>query len=269
MAIDETLNIDTPENVRFDYDIAGMGSRFIAALIDTTIIVILQVVANLLVILVLTYSSAASFVENLRSLESWVIALVGLISFLFLWGYYIFFEMLWNGQTPGKKLINLRVIRGDGTPITLAESIIRNLVRLVDFLPAFYGIGTVAVFINRQSRRLGDLAAGTLVIREKNQQISLQSLAALQPASQSRPASDAEQPQRTYPVERLDYHDIQMIESFILRQNELVYQGDLSQRLLKHMLAKMDLEDAAGSAASPAAALRQILGEYNQFRQEK
>ncbi|MEK7327557.1 MAG: RDD family protein, partial [Chloroflexota bacterium] len=98
---------------------------------------------------------------------AWLVAIFGLISFAFFWGYYILFEMLWNGQSPGKRWVGLRVIRTDGTPITLTESIIRNLVRLVDFLPAYYGVGVVTMFINEQSRRLGDLAAGTLVVHDR------------------------------------------------------------------------------------------------------
>src|SRR5215510_11634669 len=98
-----------------------------------------------------------------------------LASFVLFWGYYIFFEMLWNGQTPGKRWVGLRVIRTDGTPITLSESFIRNLTRLVDFLPAAYGIGIISMFLDKQSRRLGDLAAGTLVVHDRAP-ISIQSL---------------------------------------------------------------------------------------------
>lgn len=268
MPLDETLNIDTPENVTFDYDIAGIGSRFIAALIDTAIIVALQIVTNLLVLLVISRSGGGEM-NNLGSIAAWVIALVGLISFLFLWGYYIFFEMLWNGQTPGKKAVHLRVIRTDGTPITLTESMIRNLVRLVDFLPAFYGIGTVAIFINRQTRRLGDLAAGTLVVREKNQQITLKDLAALQHATGSRVSSAAlnDMPPREYPVERLDYQDIQMIESFLQRQSELVNQGVLARQLLRRLLTKMTVPDLPDGTLNDAATLKKILSEYRQLHQ--
>ena len=169
-APDEFLNIDTPENVVFGYEVVGIGSRFLAALIDTLIIGFLLIATNAILILVFV----GGF-NNLSSASSIVIALISLISFAFFWGYYIFFEMTWNGSSPGKRQVGIRVIRADGTPITLAESVIRNLVRLIDFLPGAYGLGLVTMFIDGKARRLGDLAANTLVVREQTA-VSLESL---------------------------------------------------------------------------------------------
>src|SRR5262249_33255826 len=128
---------------------------------------------------------------------AWLLAVFGLVAFAFLWGYYIFFEMAWNGQSPGKRWVGLRVMRLDGTPLTLSESIIRNLVRLVDFLPAYYGVGVVAMFISSQSRRLGDLAAGTVVVHDRAA-VTLASLAA---SAQVTPAAGPVV--ASLPVERL------------------------------------------------------------------
>src|SRR5258706_4883149 len=167
---DDMLSIDTPENVVFGYSVAGIGSRFLAALVDTTVIVLLQLI-------VIGTSAFALNVANLTdSLGGWFSAIFGLVAFLLFWGYYIFFEMLWNGQSPGKRWAGLRVIRMDGTPVTLAESIIRNLVRLIDFMPFGYGVGVVTLFINDQAPRPGELAAGSLVIHDGGQ-ISIQSIA--------------------------------------------------------------------------------------------
>ena len=177
-ALDDYLHIDTPENVAFGYEVAGIGSRFLAALVDTLLIVILQVIVN--VTLLLLVAAFLDFrLDDLNGLPSgwaWVAAAFGLVAFAFLWGYYIFFELLWNGQSPGKRMVGLRVLRANGAPITLAESLIRNLVRLIDFLPMYYGVGVVTMFIDSKSRRLGDLAAGTLVVRERAR-ITLESLA--------------------------------------------------------------------------------------------
>lgn len=271
MPIEETLNIDTPENVSFDYEIAGIGSRFTAAFIDTFIIVALQVLTYLVILFVVMRTNSAVTVENVGTFGAWAIALIGLIAFLLLWGYYIFFEMLWNGQTPGKRIINLRVIRTDGTSITLTESVIRNLVRLADFLPAFYGIGTVAIFINRQTRRLGDLAAGTLVVREKTQQVTLTDLAALHKAAQPQtPSRDLDEPfQTTYPVNQLNYQDAQMIESFFQRQKELTNRGALAGQLLKRLLAKMGVTVENDGTMTDAEQLKKILSEYRQIHNEK
>jgi hypothetical protein len=92
-----------------------------------------------------------------------------LIFFVVFWGYFMLFETLWSGQTPGKRAGRLRVIRRDGQPVGASEVLIRNLVRIVDFLPGFYGIGLVVMFIDKEARRLGDMAAGTIVVREGEQ----------------------------------------------------------------------------------------------------
>ncbi|MBC7287208.1 MAG: RDD family protein, partial [Armatimonadetes bacterium] len=85
-------------------------------------------------------------------------------TFVFL-GYFIIFEMLWNGQSPGKRAARIRVIRDDGTPITFVESAIRNLLRIVDFLPFYYGVGLLSILLSRRNKRLGDFAAGTVVVK--------------------------------------------------------------------------------------------------------
>jgi uncharacterized RDD family membrane protein YckC len=272
---DETLNIQTPENVTFGYDIAGIGTRFLSALIDTVLITVLQVIVSLLLVLILRLSNAISADSGtgLPDLGAWVIAALGLVSFLFLWGYYIFFELLWNGATPGKRALGLRVIRVDGTPITITESVIRNLVRLVDFLPAYYGIGVIVIFVNRQTRRLGDLAAGTVVVREAGLAAQKKKLADLEKAlvqPQARPAVDpvplldpADAVATPYPVERLAYADVQIIESFFVRRKELTNPGPLAAQLAARLWAKMQL-DSATLPNGPAAetALETILTEY-------
>ena len=144
---EETLDIQTPENVAFGYQVAGIGSRYLATLADTAIIVLVEVVVFVVFLVII-----AALEESAGQLASWVYALLGILIALFNWGYYVFFEMLWNGQTPGKRWAGLRVIRRDGTPITISESLIRNLARLVDFLPFAYGVGIIAMFLDKQSR---------------------------------------------------------------------------------------------------------------------
>src|SRR5512138_64035 len=168
---EETLDIQTPENVAFGYQVAGIGSRFLASLLDTLLIALLQIIVVVVATLVIN-----AVEEFTAALSTWIIAIFSLILAIFYWGYYVLFEMLWNGQSPGKRWVGLRVIRTDGTPITLSESLIRNLARLVDFFPVAYGVGIITMFIDKQSRRLGDLAAGTLVVQDRAP-ISIQSLA--------------------------------------------------------------------------------------------
>ncbi len=234
---EDYLSIDTPENVAFGYDVAGIGSRFLAALVDTLLIVVLQLVVNLtLLFLALSFFDEA--LSNDTSLFLWLGAVFGLVAFVFLWGYYILFEMLWNGQSPGKRWVGLRVIRADGTPVTLVESIIRNLVRLIDFLPAYYGVGVVAMFIDGQARRLGDLAAGTLVVRDRAV-ITLESLKSdSPPAGAVYTESDST---RALPLERLTNDDLQMVEDYLRRRATLSNRPALIERLVQALFERMDL----------------------------
>ncbi len=271
--LDETFNIDTPENVTFGYEIAGVGSRFLAALIDTTLIIIFQVLVDILIFII--FHLPSNFGLTTYSINSWVIAILGLVSLFSFGGYYVFFEMVWNGKTIGKRALKLRVIRIDGTPITISESLIRNLVRLVDFLPAFYGIGVISLFISRQTRRLGDLAAGTLVVREADQYARLKDLAALDkqlnkpvPSSANYPLDvpQGEKPgivQTTLPVQLLNNQDIQMVEMYLQRRAELTNRDALAAQLIKILWNRMKLADAPPvDKAVVEQTLARILSEY-------
>lgn len=246
-AADELLNIDTPENVVFGYEVAGIGSRFLAAIIDTFLITLLLVVTNLtLFFLVANLLSRTGLAES----ASWLAALFGLISFAFLWGYYIFFEMLWNGQSPGKRWFGLRVLRTDGTPIGLSEAIIRNLIRIVDFLPAYYGVGVITMFLNERARRLGDLAAGTLVVYDRGHV----TLASLQTQTLSlHAAPDTATPFAQLPFERLSPQQVALAESFLQRRYQLENADDIATRLAQALLLQMGA--TPGAPLTPAQAL--------------
>jgi uncharacterized RDD family membrane protein YckC len=231
---EETLDIQTPENVAFGYQVAGIGSRFLACLVDTIIVGLLQLVVLVLLALILNAFSGSTFAEQL---SAWLVAVLGLIAALFYWGYYVFFEMLWNGQSPGKRWVGLRVIRADGTPITLSESLIRNLARVVDFLPAAYGIGIVTMFIDRQSRRLGDLAAGTLVVQD-HASISLQDLSA-KGGIHLRPWAKVSV--EGFPVERLTNNDLSLIEDFLQRRDQLTHRDQLAVQILNTLYQRLGL----------------------------
>lgn len=150
--------ISTPEGVALSYELAGIGSRSLAALID-----FLVMVAAIIAILLGTLGLAliGGVFSNVA-----LIFLLTCINVLF-WGYYIFFETIWEGQSPGKRQLGLRVVKVSGTPITFLDSVVRNIVRIVDFLPSFYGLGILVMFVSPLPRRLGDFAAGTIVVREE------------------------------------------------------------------------------------------------------
>ncbi len=252
---DETLSIDTPENVVFGYRVAGIGSRFLAALVDSTLILIFQVVVNLGVFFVARFLFRLSFSGDLTGL-AWLLAIFGLVAFAFLWGYYIFFEMLWNGQSPGKRWVGLRVMRVDGTPITLTESIIRNLVRLVDFLPAYYGVGVVTMFIDSQARRLGDLAAGTVVVHDRAA-ITLESLAAVPARPAASPGTNADA--ASWPVERLTNRDVEIAEDFLRRRETLANRPALARRIAQSLLARMGADPALAEHVPGEVLIQEIL----------
>jgi uncharacterized RDD family membrane protein YckC len=146
--------IVTPEAVSLDLDTAGLGSRGIAQILDTVIQVGL-LLAFVLIVAGFGLEGAA---------QAAVLLLASLVVF---WGYYFVFEGLWNGQTPGKRAQRIRVVRVDGQPVGWTEVIVRNLLRIVDLLPAYYMVGAVSIIVTRNSQRLGDLAAGTIVVHER------------------------------------------------------------------------------------------------------
>ena len=153
----EHYRLRTPESVDIDYDLAGIGTRFLAALIDSLVI--------LGAAIVILFGGLALFAAGAQNLAAilWLT-----LYFLLIFGYYIIFETLWNGQTPGKRAMNIRVIKTSGYPIGFVEALVRNLVRIVDALPTAYLIGAVTMFISPESRRLGDYAAGTIVVKERS-----------------------------------------------------------------------------------------------------
>ncbi|MGL4651405.1 MAG: RDD family protein, partial [Caldilineaceae bacterium] len=199
----DEYTIETPENVSFGYEVAGIGSRLIGAIVDIVIVGFLLVLLNLLLFALLSWMDAADVLFfGLEGDVGWgpglVIALYAILQFGVIWGYFISFELMLNGQTPGKRRAHTRVVRLDGNPAGFLEVTVRNLVRIIDFLPAFYAIGFVTMASNTRARRLGDFAAGTLVVREERE-VTLESLLALdvKPVAPSRAAQRRAAPPAT------------------------------------------------------------------------
>jgi uncharacterized RDD family membrane protein YckC len=155
--------IRTPENIELSYALAGPGSRAAAYFLDLLIMsVISQLVVNLLVLAFATLFSALGLDSRL-----WISAIVGLFAFALYNGYFILLEWLLNGQTPGKRLLHIRVIKQGGYALRFFDTLLRNLLRVIDFLPLFYGVGLTSLLFTRDSQRLGDLVAGTLVVYQE------------------------------------------------------------------------------------------------------
>lgn len=165
-AAGEKLIIETPEQTSIEFPLAGIGSRFLAVLIDSLIQGAVAVALGL-IFLGLGFGLRSAGLSGSRALGIWILAILILVYFLLMYGYFILFEAIWNGQTPGKRLTHIRVIKDSGQPITAIDAVGRNLLRIIDQLPFAYGIGVLCAWINPQSKRLGDYVAGTVVVHEK------------------------------------------------------------------------------------------------------
>jgi len=156
--------IDTPETVQLERRLAGIGSRFIAGLLDYLLIFL--IFASLAILLLLVGINVVTGFRAAIAFGMWLIALLILILFAIHWGYFVFFEMRTNGQTPGKKYMKIRVVQVEGAGISFNSIAIRNLLRAVDIL-GFYAVAGIVMFVTSKGQRLGDLAAGTVVISEE------------------------------------------------------------------------------------------------------
>jgi uncharacterized RDD family membrane protein YckC len=162
---EETLVIETPERVPLHFALASIGNRFLACAVDHG----LQLLAIVLVALMFLWTGYfVQLGDRLSEAPKWVLAVLIILVFVLWSGYFALFEWVWNGQTPGKRMLKLRVIREDGRPVTVWEAAARNLLRLFDMMPfPFYSIGLVSVFMSSRDQRVGDFVAGTVVVRER------------------------------------------------------------------------------------------------------
>jgi hypothetical protein len=172
--------------------------------------------------------------------------------------------MAWNGQSPGKRWAGLRVIRRDGSPITLTESIIRNLIRPIDFLPLAYAVGVITMFLNRQANRLGDLAAGTLVVYAQ-EEVSLSSLKEMNRGlSVLRNMVSDEMMQ--WPVNRLTNQDVELAQDYLRRRIELKNPA-LAQTIRRALFSRMNMEPDGIGGHDDDQVIRAIIDVW-QLRQQ-
>ena len=234
--------------------LAGIGSRFIALLVDSLIwFAGFLVIAVLLAIFLKPGSLAFTGIP-----EQWGVAFVIFMIFLLFWGYFTLFEAFWNGRTPGKRIARIRVIQRSGRAIGLFESMARNLVRYVDMQPfPLYAVGVIAIFTTRRHQRLGDLAAGTLVVRDHLQEAPLwgDSGARTFTAQIFAPSAPAPEPHNTYSlsadgIARLSPADLEVLEGFFARRLDmsLPTRYALAERIASAIQAKSGLEPPAGAS---------------------
>ena len=250
----DQLSIDTPELVSLEYPVAGIGSRAIACLIDYTIQTVAWFLVLMLIALIGSMVDASSTHVSTSSpksspSEAWVMAIMFLILFAFQWGYFTLFETFWNGRTPGKRILRLRVMQQNGRSIGFLDAFTRNLLRVADIIPGFYLVGLIAVFATRQSQRLGDLVAGTIVVHEQKIETPLwdgngarhltAGLARVFPVQMARSSGIPADK-----VGRLTEADLELLENFNSRKLDLPLEtcAALAARLAQQMAAKMQTE---------------------------
>lgn len=232
--------------------LAGIGSRFIALLVDYLIWAAGFIVLFFIAIIVLPGVQAFS-----RLSGQWAIAAIIFAVFLVNWGYFTLFEAFWNGRTPGKRVVRIRVIQRSGRAIGLFESMARNLVRYIDQIPfPLHAVGVISMFATRQHQRLGDLAAGTLVVRDREEEAPLWGEtggARTFTAQVFSPAQPPPEPQALLTlspdgVARLSSADLEVLEGFFSRRLDMALptREALAQRIASAIQAKSGLEPPPG-----------------------
>jgi uncharacterized RDD family membrane protein YckC len=171
--VERNVEVDTGESVAFSYELAGLGSRFLALLIDFAIQTAITIGLFLLIFFLFThaewFAGMGKLLKNVHVYKIGSAALIGLTIFavfMLFFGYFILFEWLWNGRTPGKRVIGIRVVRDGGFPLDFIGSVIRNIVRVLESSLGFYLISGISALLSPQNKRLGDFAAGTIVVRD-------------------------------------------------------------------------------------------------------
>jgi uncharacterized RDD family membrane protein YckC len=227
--MDENIFISTPDHVSLEFEFAGPGSRFSAYLLDFVYGVLLMI-GLILLMLFTNAAGVRSLINVLRGEGSWIAswgaALLILILFAIHWGYYVFFEGLWHGSTPGKRSLGIRVIRQDGLPIGFREAALRNLLRVADMLPPpCYILGGLVAHFDRHGRRLGDMVAGTYVVVEKFARAGRSGA-----AWATRIEKGGSRQALTLPNGTLSAQQISLIEQFLARRHQLA--AERRERLL-------------------------------------
>lgn len=224
--LDGTHTVLTPEYVEFNFVLAGLMSRFLALLVDTVLSLIITYVLFIVVLIVsLLLSAGGTAVGGAgvgESLFGLGVAAQFVIWFLIDWGYMVLLETVWSGQTVGKKMMGLRVIQDTGVRVGIYQSLLRNLVRPLDKLPVFYLVGGVAALFSGTQQRIGDLLAGTIVVRERRLKI---------PAQLERPDGDTSllaDPDFRARVAKLSAEEETVLFSAALRREELGMEARLN-----------------------------------------
>lgn len=249
--IDPKFTVQTPEQIEFEYELAGLGSRLLAFLFDGMIRLLMNLILVMLFFVVLiiggiiqggassAFQKISEFFDKSSRFPLLLFAIIWFVMWLINTGYYIFFETVWSGQTPGKKLLNIRVIREGGYPVGFYEALLRNLLRIIDIIPTNYLVGALCVFISPKEKRVGDYAAGTIVIKEKVDRIPEGMF------KESKPDSDLKELRGVLPnIVNVKPEEYNMIVGFLERREEMdsSYRRHMGQVLTDSLAKKLDFK---------------------------
>jgi uncharacterized RDD family membrane protein YckC len=263
----EQLTIETPEQIALEFALAGVGSRFLALAIDTLIQLSIGIGLLLTALgavwILATRGSLRSSGGGIGSVSAglsvWVLATLVLLLFLVWYGYFAIFEIAWRGQTPGKRVIGLRVIGSSGRPMTATQAILRNLLRIVDQLPGLYAVGIISVLLTSRNQRLGDLAASTVVVHERPSE-----------GQHAVPNDDDDDDNRTHvrdrdplSASRLTDQEIAVIERFFERRDDLDL--DVRERTAQEIANRVRQRLGLAPGEHDENLLRRLLTEYRTF----
>ncbi len=240
--------VETPEQVELHFPLAGLGSRFLALVVDILIQTATYFLLAVVIAIVFSIPAAQRHLGSMgETAQKWFVAGIIFIFFLLYGGYFSLFETFQNGQTPGKRVMKIRVIKDSGRQITFFEALARNLLRVVDMMPGPYLVGVVSIMVSRQNKRLGDLVADTIVVHERADEFA--GYAAV-PVSRSFSAGLAVVPEAPAPVlqgiaadavARLGADDLHVIDTYLARAIDLplATRAVLASRILDGVCAKM------------------------------
>lgn len=239
---DERMAVRTPEHVELRFLVAGPGNRFLALLVDLFLqwLLFLGILLVLGGLLWISNRPVADLIGKGAGtgFGLWLFAGFLLAFFVVQWGYFTFFETIWAGQTPGKRRQRIRVIRENGRPIGFAEAAIRNLLRSVlDSQPyPLHAIGFVVGILNARFRRLGDFAAGTVVIVERRE-------SAPRPGSRLRTSTQAVLPKTCPRVRQLTQEEVTTLQAYLRRRGELDprIRSAMAQKVANSLMQRLNI----------------------------
>jgi len=245
-------SISTPENVDLHLELAGMGNRVLACAIDTIISYAMLGGIGVLCWLGVVVIGMANLPSQANSIAIGFVCLAGiLVCFVVLFGYYIFFEGMWQGQTPGKKIAQIRVIEQNGQPVNWPSVFLRNIVRVFDM--GLFFVGMIAMIIDKNERRFGDLAAGTLVIRERLPDLSTSDIIV---------SASAKEGAATLDVGRVSPQEYDLLVSFLKRRQKMAraQRPLVAKQLENHFRSK--LGEPGNSSDNPEVFLERVYCAY-------